>query len=187
MLDEVRHQGTAETGVFGLRLMRKSFDYLCEQLTLLHPDCASDAERFHTAFGRVLYIHLSREDKIAQAVSLVKALQSGLWHIAPDGSELERNAPDGKLKYDAKQIRQELSKLQNDDREWTRWFDAEQINPLYISYENLAANPGAELTRILDRLGVESHMTASVRPEVARLADETSVEWIQRFRADTGN
>ena len=34
----------------------------------------------------------SRENKLAQAVSLIKAEQTGLWHIAPDGTELERVA-----------------------------------------------------------------------------------------------
>ncbi len=85
--------GRGRTGVFGLRLQRGSFDYFAGQLALLHPGPAGDAARMQAAFGPVLFIHLTREDKLAQAVSYVMATQTGLWHRAPDGRELERLSP----------------------------------------------------------------------------------------------
>jgi LPS sulfotransferase NodH len=39
------------------------------------------------------FIHLTRADKLEQAISLIKARQSGFWHLATDGSELEPTKP----------------------------------------------------------------------------------------------
>ena len=85
--------GKGGTGVFGLRLMRENLDELSAILDRIYPGLPSDKARFEKAFGRVLYMHLSREDKLAQAVSLIKAEQTGLWHVAPDGTEIERVGP----------------------------------------------------------------------------------------------
>ncbi|TGV90976.1 Stf0 sulfotransferase, partial [Mesorhizobium sp. M2D.F.Ca.ET.145.01.1.1] len=94
--------GKGDTEIFGLRLMRENLDELSAILDQVYPGLASDTARFERAFGRVLYIHLSRENKLAQAVSLVKARQTGLWHIAPDGTEIERVGPAREPHYDFK-------------------------------------------------------------------------------------
>ena len=44
------------------------------------------------------YLHLSREDKLAQAVSDLKAEQSGLWHVFTDGSERETTDPSYRIR-----------------------------------------------------------------------------------------
>ena len=88
-LEAVRRAGAAQTGIFGLRLMWSSVAELSARLSAIHPDRLDDSVRFELAFGKPLYIHLSRRDKVAQAVSLLKAKQSGLWHRAADGTERE--------------------------------------------------------------------------------------------------
>ncbi|TIN53306.1 MAG: Stf0 sulfotransferase, partial [Mesorhizobium sp.] len=62
--------GKGGTGLFGLRLMRENLDELSATLDRIFPKLPSDRARLEKAFGRVLYIHLSRENKLAQAVSL---------------------------------------------------------------------------------------------------------------------
>ena len=98
-------KGTLDTGIFGLRLQRHSFDFFIKQLLLLYPAHSNCVERFQAAFGQTLFVHLTRRDKVAQAVSYVKARQTGLWHAAPDGTELERLSPPQKPAYDAGEIR----------------------------------------------------------------------------------
>jgi LPS sulfotransferase NodH len=88
-LEAVRRAGATQTGIFGLRLMWSSVGELSARLSAIHPDPLDDPARFELAFGKPLYIHLSRQDKVAQAVSLLKAKQSGLWHRAADGTERE--------------------------------------------------------------------------------------------------
>ena len=92
-LAAVLRAGASDNGVVGLRLMWRSVTELSTRLGALYPDLHDDAALFERSFGKTLYIHLSRQDKIAQAVSLLKAEQSGLWHLAADGTERERSAP----------------------------------------------------------------------------------------------
>jgi len=185
VLKAVRHKGTGSTNVFGLRLMRHSLDFLMQQLNELYPGLASDADRLQAAFGRTLYVHLNRDDKVAQAVSAVKASQTGLWHIAPDGTELERTAPPQELAYDVEQIEQVFVELVACDAAWGRWFQKERIEPVRVTYEALSAGPTDTLARILERLGLHRDAANGITPGVARLADETSHVWAERFRIES--
>ncbi|MEO0999464.1 MAG: Stf0 family sulfotransferase, partial [Pseudomonadota bacterium] len=87
-----RRRGTCAAGLFGLRMQRGSFGYFLAQARRIHP-AGRDAEVIGAAFGPTRFLHLSRADKLAQAVSRVMAEQTGLWHRRADGSELERLAP----------------------------------------------------------------------------------------------
>ena len=91
--------------MFGLRLQRHSFDFFTQKLAILHCRLSSDAQHFQAAFGRTLFVHLTRRDKVEQSISYFMACQTGLWHAAPDGTELERLSPAQKPVYDADEIR----------------------------------------------------------------------------------
>lgn len=171
-------------GMFGLRLQRHSFAFFTEKLALLHPGHATDVERFEAAFGRTLFLHLSRQDKVAEAVSLVKAQQSGLWHRAPDGTELERLAPPKELVYDPDAIRASVEEVTQYDRDWRQWFADQSVDPLRLTYEALAADPLETLRVVLERLGLGRTAAAGVEVGVARLADDTNQDWVARFRAE---
>jgi len=85
-------KGRGGTEIFGLRLQHGSFAFFMEKLARLHPDQSDDGARFEVAIGPTLFVHLTRRDKLSQALSLVRARQTGLWHRAPDGREIERLA-----------------------------------------------------------------------------------------------
>lgn len=176
-------RGRAGTALFGLRLQRHSFDYLLQKLGVLHPDRPGDLQRFEAAFGRTLFIHLTREDKLEQTVSLVKAEQSGLWHRAPDGSEIERLSPPRPLRYDRKRIAAQRDALAAMDRAWTDWFASAGIEPLRVTYGALAADPLGTLRVLLSRLGLDPAAARGVKPGVAKLSDRTNRDWVARFRA----
>ncbi len=176
--------GTAETGVFGLRLMRENLDGLVGLIDAVYPGLASDVAQLRAAFGEVLFVHLSRSDKLAQAVSLTKAEQSGLWHIGPDGVELERLSPPQVPQYDFARIRAIVAELQAFDDAWLRWFAAQGIAPLRISYDNLSADPVAEVARICAALDVAEPVVGSLRPGVAKLADAVSADWMRQYWLD---
>lgn len=177
--------GSLGTGIFGLRLQRHSFDFFMRKLAVLHPGMPGDAQRIRAAFGRTLFLHLTRRDKVEQAVSYVKAQQSGLWHVAPDGTELERLSLPHEPAYDADALRTRLEEMTGYDRDWERWFAAERISPLRITYEALSEDPIHALRRILDRLGLSPDHADGAEPGVAKLADRTSRDWVERFRAES--
>lgn len=177
-------KGSMDTPVFGLRQQRHGFEFLCEKLAILHLGDRTDAERFQRTFGPTLFIHLTRADKLAQAVSYLKAEQSGLWHLAPDGTELERTAPHRPPVYDDDAIRACIETMAAYDRQWEAWFEREAIAPLRISYDELSDDPAATLRTVLDHLGLDPAAAAGIEPSVRKLADSTSQEWVARFRLE---
>ncbi|WP_299479774.1 Stf0 family sulfotransferase [uncultured Roseibium sp.] len=184
LFETARQRGSAGTGIFGLRLQRGSFDFFASQLKTIHPELKSLSARIEAVFGRPLFIHLTRGDKVAQAVSFVKASQTGLWHKAPDGTEIERLAPPQEPSYDRARIRQHVEEMTAYDQAWTDWFKDEDLTPLRIRYDELALQPVAAVETILRELGLDPKAAAGIELPVARLSDKTNREWIERFKAE---
>jgi len=177
-------EGRAGSEIFGLRVMFETLDELAKRLDSLFPGVAGLPDRIERAFGRPLYIHLSRQDKIAQAISLLTAQQTGLWHRASDGSELERTAPHRDAVYDAAAIRAQVGQLEAQDAAWQDWFAAAGITPLTLTYEDIARDPQAGLRKVLAGLGVDAARADDIRPMTAKLAAGRAAEWADRFRSD---
>lgn len=182
--DAVLVYGTGSTSVFGMRLMWESLADLSNRLDSFFPGQASDSARFTSAFGPLVYIHLSRDDKIAQAVSRRKAEQTGLWHVDSDGTERERVKPGQAATYDADALMQLVTELEDQDAAWGRWFARQDVVPLSITYEMLASAPQASLALILSALGQAPAIAETVEPRTARLADNESREWAARLRSE---
>lgn len=179
-----RHLGSGGGDVFGLRLQRDSGDFFFATLRQLHPDSKSDVEAFESSFGPTRFIHLVREDKVEQAVSCVRAIQTGLWHVAADGSELERSAPHREPAYDAVAIREHVETFLESDRHWSAWFSQQRITPMRVSYDLLAREPGSVLRGALANLGLDPTLADDVTPGLQKMADAVSEEWVSRFRAE---
>ncbi len=188
LLDAVFRAAISEcsrgSDIFGLRMQRHSVEYFLEKLATLRPGYSSDTGRIEALFSEVAYIHLTREDKVEQAISYIKAEQSGLWHMASDGTELERLSPPNDTVYDAERIRHQIQQFETDDRDWLRWFDGQQITPLRVTYEALANFPIEVLCQVIEFLGFDRDAAQDVEPDVAKLADATNQIWADRFRAE---
>lgn len=178
------NHGTGQSDVFGLRMQRHSFGFFMSQLDVLFPSLANDKARIQAAFGQTLFVYLTRENKLDQAISYVKATQSGLWHIAPDGTELERLSESQEPVYDATAISSVLESFERMETEWQTWFQNEGIEPLRVTYDDLSAAPYATLKAILRALGLQHDHIEEGVPPTARLADATNKEWGERFLQD---
>lgn len=179
-----RERGRGSGDIFGLRLQRHSFSFFFETLRTLHPANDADVETFERSFGPTRYIHLYREDKVEQAVSYVRAQQSGLWHVAADGSELERVAPHRDPHYDAVAIEAQVKIFGDYDRLWSAWFTHERIEPLRVPYARLADDPVAVTRQLLAGLGLDPHAADHIAPGVRKMADAITEDWLSRFRAE---
>jgi trehalose 2-sulfotransferase len=177
-------RGKGETDVFGLRLQRGSFAFFMDQLQFMYPDSASDVERIKMAFGPTLFIYLSRLDKLDQAISYIRAEQTGLWHRKADGSDLERLEIQRADGYDRDAIRSQMAEFSLYDKAWRSWFDAQSAVPLEISYESLSREPQKQLERILDALGADGSIAHGISTPTAKLADEINRQWRERFELE---
>ena len=168
--------------LFGARLQGHSLAPFRTQLARLLPDLPDDGARLAKAFGRTAFIHLTREDKLAQAVSCVKAKQTGLWHRNADGSELERLAPPAPPIYDRDQIAEHIATYEVMETNWQAWFAALGVMPLRVTYAALSTDPHAILAKALSHIGQDPARAEAVMPNVAQLSDDVNADWIRRFR-----
>jgi LPS sulfotransferase NodH len=179
-------RGRGGTPVFGLRQQRASFAYLCEKLAVLHPEAKTDRDRIERSFGPTRFIHLTRADKLSQAISLLKAQQTGLWHVAVDGSELERTDAPRTPEYDAAAISDTIATLTDYDRGWANWFAQQAIEPIRLTYDDLAEAPTESLCKLLDTLSLDPTAANTVTPDVKKMADTTTESWAARFLEEEG-
>jgi LPS sulfotransferase NodH len=180
----MRREGSAGTGVFGLRLMWASAVDATRRL-----DRALSADRdlaasLEAAFGPTLFVHVSRADKVAQAISRLRAEQSGLWHLAADGSVLEGTISPQPVAYDGARIAELVAELERDEVGWRAFFEARGIVPLGLVYEDVAADPSAALARILIALELDPDPARRTPVRTTKIADEESRMWAERFRQE---
>jgi len=178
-------QGSQDTGTFGLRIMWDNMPAMITRLRLLFGG-ATDVATLTAAFGPCQFIHLSRDDKIAEAVSLAIAEQTGLWHRNADGSDRENFGHTDIPIYDDAQIAREHQGLENEAAGWAAWFAANQITPHRVTYEALAQAPHEHLAGILAFLRKDPKRADSVTPGTQKLATRRNRDWADRFRAAHG-
>lgn len=184
VFDAARQKGRGETDVFGLRMQRESFRFFMDQVDVLYPNFESELEGIESAFGSTLFLHLSRADKLDQAISLIKAKQTGLWHRAADGTELERQSPPQEPFYDRDEIANQIKALTAMDEKWIQWFEAQKIEPMRISYDQLSEDPVGTTQSIVVALGLDIQEVKALEVPVAKLADTINEEWAERFLAE---
>jgi LPS sulfotransferase NodH len=183
-LAAVRRAGSGAGGIFGLRLMWGTVPELRKRLMLLYPDAAADASLFERAFGAPLYLCLSRQDKVAQAVSRLRAEQTGLWHLGKNGTEYRSAEASGAEHYDASALERLLEEVRADEAAWDDWFGRQGIEPFALTYEALTAAPQKWLADILEAAGADTAFASHIESKTVRMADATSRDWAERFRQE---
>jgi trehalose 2-sulfotransferase len=159
---------TSKNGVFGVKAHSIDFKEELRQfpkmLDILAP---------------ITYIYIQRQDKVAQAVSMVKATQTGAW-VA------RTTAKTADLRYDKDLIAKCLAFVERQDRDWQNWFAANQIAPFVVVYEKLIADPARVVRGIVELLNVqEDERQAVFPPDLEKQGDETNEEWVARFRRES--
>jgi len=187
--------GTTYNGVFGAKLMWSYVDDVVRQLRT-RPGCErlDVAGVLHAALPDLTYLHIRREDRVRQAVSLVRAMQSGEWFKgqragAPEGDDTRIAFATGpqadRLHYDFDQIAESYAMLQAHDTAWRGFFRAAGVHAHEVTYEQLVADPEGTVSGVLDHIGVlRPHLVDAPRAAARRQADALNEEWSERFSAD---
>jgi LPS sulfotransferase NodH len=172
-------QGTTPNGVFGAKLM---WGYLGDFAQLLRGIEGMAGrplpELLARAFPGLRYVRITRENKIRQAVSLWKAVQTQSWKR--ESGEQERRVAEPVFSFRA--INYLVRQLTAHDASWDAYFLGLGHEPLKLTYEELAQSTEATIARVLDHLGIPMPQGAAIeRPRLSVQADEVSEEWIRRF------
>jgi LPS sulfotransferase NodH len=178
--------GRTGNGVFGAKLMWGTLDEVLAKLGRVYPDLAGEAVRLlEWAFGRTRFVYLRRADVVAQAVSWLRAEQTGTWYIGGNG-EIGGDAGTGRApSFDAGRIGQLIQVIGEHNAAWEAWFASSGVQPHRVSYEELDADTAGVTRGILDFLGLDVPDERVIVPRHQRQADELSGRWIERYRLES--
>lgn len=173
VLQAVRVRRTGPTGWFGIKAHWPQFASVAQE-----PDLVRDLNLSH-------YIRLTRQDTVAQAVSMVIAKQSGAWISYHDAVAAPR--------YDFAAIEQDYRALQKEDAAWAQYFAQKSIRPLTLSYEQLNYAPETCLAGVGTFLGVDAltsgevvggAVAPSAQAGPQRQATALNAQWCEQFRQE---
>jgi LPS sulfotransferase NodH len=99
------------------------------------------------------YLHLSRRDRLRQAISAVTANDSGLWRSIPNVGEQE---PRAEPQFDLDRIERLIGYSDYCHGHWTNFFAALGVAPHLVSYEELAADYQPTVADALRFLGCDA-------------------------------
>lgn len=127
-------------------------DEVTAHLAAVYRDRAgSDSGLLEAAFGRTRFVYLRRGDVVAQAVSLLRAEQTGVWFETAD----ERQEPAGEPVFDFGQVRDLVRQVVDHNAAWKQWFTAQVgIRPYTVLHEELDADPVRIASGVLGFLGL---------------------------------
>ena len=182
----VLQRGTTLNGVFGAKMMWNYLDeFKLRMAELQGLGNLSFNERLDAVFPRLKIIFMRRRDKVAQAVSLWKAIQTQQWRTESesDSEQVEAEEAPG-VEYDYRAIEYLLNELHRWDARWEEWFHATGREPIRVFYDEFTVSRAATIGRVLDALGVDPPEPEGKKP-LKRQADDLSKDWVARFRADS--
>lgn len=170
-------QGTTPNGVFGAKLM---WGYLGDFADLLR-GIEGNARLpipalLDRSFPDLRYVQITRRDKVRQAVSLWKAVQTQAWRAGAGGGERVEPV------FSFRAINFLVRQLTAHDASWDAYFLGLGARPLKVTYEELAEAPEPVIARVLEHL--DNPVPDDLRldgPSLTVQADERSEEWIRRF------
>jgi len=174
-------EGTTPNGVFGAKLM---WGYLGDFADLLRGITGNAGlgvpDLLGRAFGDPRYVQITRADKVRQAVSLWKAVQTQAWRQEADGERRAAIEP----AFSFRAINFLVRQLTAHDASWDAYFLGLGIEPLKVTYEELAEAPEPVVRRVLEHIGVDVPRELTLEaPRLKVQADERSEEWVRRVHA----
>jgi trehalose 2-sulfotransferase len=167
----ILREGTGENGVWGGKLMWAHTDDLLRRVHGLKGLGDADlATALRTLLSEPDLIFMVREDKVAQAVSLWRAVQTETWRGRDDPN---------RATYRFAAIHHLREQLERDEAAWRAWLAGNNLEHYEVRYSDLAANPRRVVAGVLRYLGLPSEPPGE--PPVQRQSDSRSAEWAARY------
>ncbi len=165
--------GSTENGVFGVRIMWGSMEFIVDRLRAMYPNMSGNAlDLLDSAFGNVRFVCMTRENVLAQAISWLRAEQTDVWHLDdPAIAAKEGRSP----RFDYDELCRLSALIENHNQAWASWFEEVDVQPYVLKYEDLDTDPVGTTRSLLDFLGLcvpEGVTIAAPNARMARRSDQ---------------
>jgi len=166
-------------GVFAHKILMYSYTYLMDSLRALEGNAGEpDSVLLQKYFPELRLVYIRRKDRLAQAISLLKASQSEIWHF----NERKRGEA-SPIHFSWTGIQSIHDDLVRQEEAWEKLFRESGIPCIEVLYEDLIGDHAATVNRVIDFLRVECqpYIRDTGRMTHKRTRDNTNREWRQRY------
>jgi LPS sulfotransferase NodH len=183
-LESAVRQGTTENGVFGAKLMMGGgyFAHFANQLQELAGASSLPVpatELVQARFPNLHYVWITRRNKVRQAVSWWKAIQSGAWSQTEDRPP----RPDKRPEFNFEAIDHLVQELVMREASWAEYFGEGGIQPFVVVYEDLVTTYQRVARQLLLWMRIPAPPDLAFGPrKLRKQADELSEQWVMRYR-----
>ncbi len=183
--------GTTPNGVFGAKLM---WGYFGDFVSLLRnvPEYSDLplADVLDAVFPELTFVRVVRANKVRQAVSLWKAVQTATWRqegeATGDGdgdppykSYLHEHRP--QLRFHYRAIEHLLNQILIEEAQWDAFFEHARIRPVLVLYENFEAEYEVATRSVLERLEIDVPADLRIEPRMRKQSDGINDDWTRRY------
>jgi LPS sulfotransferase NodH len=153
------------------------------------------AELLPTVFPDLTFVRIVRANKVRQAVSLWKAVQTATWRedqannhavsVEEDDASpayrtfIEEHRP--QLRFHYRAIDHLLQSLIVEEASWDAFFEHAGIKPILVLYENFAADYETSTLNLLERLGLTCSDDFEFEPRMKKQSDKVNDDWTKRY------
>ncbi len=171
------------SGLFVLKLLAPQFpEFKRELMAMEAPSETTLSKRIESIFPNPRYIYLTREDKIAQAVSHVKARQTRHWVKRAKNDAADEARP----VYSYLAVAKQLADRERNEERWEEFFREERLDVFRIVFDSLLKDPESHMRSLFSWLGIEplEPVAEKGKPHFRKMADSLNDDWITRFNED---
>ena len=178
--ERILRQGATPNGAWGGKLMWGHVDDLLSRARELNGAELDLAPALRMLLGDVRLVYVTRADKVAQAVSLWRAVQTQRWRADADAPH---HLYDGVYRFAA--IDHLVTQLEAQDAAWCDWLaHGATSRPLTLAYDELVAEPRAAVGRVLRFAGLPA--VDPGEPPLRAQRDARSEAWAKRYETEKG-
>ncbi len=172
--------GSTANGTFGIIIFWGYLHHIVRNYQIL-PEYQrlNTKEILDELFDNPKYIWLTRRDKVRQAVSLCKAMQTDVWR------QSRRNQPYSGYEpvFNYESIEYWKIWLEEGDLSWQQFFNKHHIQYHKVIYEDLAKNYEKITLKILNFLGIAyPHGVKFEKQQIKKQSDHVNKKWISEYK-----
>jgi len=167
--------------VFGFKIMGWYLEEFLQRLRgtqAFGKGASTEDEILREAFPRLSYVQVVRRDKVRQAISKARAIQSGLWKVQAGNEAV------AEPEFDPELITRCLEESVQSENEWDQFFQRNALDPFRVEYEDLCRDFAGTILAVLHFLKISLPKDFSVSPPTTvRQTDSLSQQWEERYLA----
>jgi LPS sulfotransferase NodH len=170
-------------GIFTMKIMYPQFYSLMQTLQETDTLPGNDwFERFQYVFPNPHFVHITRLNKLAQAISHSKARQTGQWVKRKDKTDKAVIEP----VYSFLGICRALEDRATSEKLWNDFFRDKGLYVTQVTYEELVENGQSTLQDLVSRLGLPVNPTQKIESTrtFLQMASGVNREWEDRYDMD---